>query len=84
MCLDCDAVLVEMFLLFNTLTNKNVQIVFSSDKPPAQLEKMEDRIRTRLNSGVLVDIQKPSNDDMRIVSELNLHPLCFLCTDNGD
>ena len=62
-----ESTLVEIFHLFNALVNKNAQIVLSSDQPPAELEKMEDRIRTRLNSGVVIDIEKPKHEDMRIV-----------------
>ncbi|MCY4577362.1 MAG: chromosomal replication initiator protein DnaA [Candidatus Kaiserbacteria bacterium] len=62
-----ESTLIEVFHLFNALVNKNAQIVLSSDQPPADLEKMEDRIRTRLNSGVVIDIEKPKYEDMRIV-----------------
>ena len=62
-----DSTLVEVFHLFNALINKNAQIVLSSDQPPSELEKMEDRIRTRLNSGVVIDIERPQHEDMKIV-----------------
>ncbi len=62
-----ESTLMELFHLFNALVNKNAQIVLSSDKPPAELDKMEDRIRTRLNSGVVIDIEQPKYEDMRIV-----------------
>ena len=62
-----DSTLVEVFHLFNALINKNAQIVLSSDKPPSELEGVEDRIRTRMNSGVVIDIEKPQHEDMRIV-----------------
>lgn len=62
-----ESTLVEVFHLFNALVNKNSQIVLSSDQPPSELDKMEDRIRTRLNSGVVIDIEKPKYEDMRIV-----------------
>ena len=62
-----ESTLIEIFHVFNALINKNAQIVLSSDKPPSELEKMEDRIRTRLNSGVVIDIEQPLSEDMRIV-----------------
>ena len=62
-----EATLVEMFHLFNILINKNAQIVLSSDQPPSDLDKMQDRIRTRLNSGVVIDIEKPGYEDMRVI-----------------
>lgn len=62
-----ESTLIEVFHLFNALINKNAQIVLSSDQPPAELDKVEDRIRTRLNSGVVIDIEKPKYEDMHIV-----------------
>ena len=62
-----ESTLIEVFHLFNALINKNAQIVLSSDQPPSELEKVEDRIRTRLNSGVVIDIEKPKHEDMRII-----------------
>lgn len=62
-----ESTLIEIFHLFNALINKNAQIVLSSDQPPSELEKMEDRIRTRLNSGVVIDIEKPKYEDMKII-----------------
>ncbi|MDE0243681.1 MAG: chromosomal replication initiator protein DnaA [Candidatus Kaiserbacteria bacterium] len=62
-----ESTLIEVFHLFNALVNKNAQIVLSSDQPPSELDKMEDRIRTRLNSGVVIDIEKPKYEDMKII-----------------
>ena len=62
-----ESTLIEVFHLFNALINKNAQIVLSSDQPPSELDKMEDRIRTRLNSGVVIDIEKPKYEDMKII-----------------
>ena len=64
-----ESTLIEIFHLFNNLINKNAQIVLSSDQPPSELSKMEDRIRTRLNSGVVIDIEQPKYEDMKIVCE---------------
>ena len=62
-----DSTIIEIFHLFNALINKNAQIILSSDQPPTQLDKMDARIRTRLNSGVVIDIEQPKEEDMRIV-----------------
>ena len=64
-----ESALVEMFHMFNTLINKNAQIILSSDKPPAALSEIEERIKTRLNSGVVIDIKQPEFEDMRIVCD---------------
>ena len=49
----------EFFLIFNELQNKNKQLVFTSDKPPKEIIGIEERIRTRLSSALLIDIQQP-------------------------
>ncbi len=50
----------EFFNTFNTLFNKNKQIVISSDKPPKDINNLEDRIRSRFEGGMIVDIQPPN------------------------
>ena len=49
----------EFFHIFNELQNKGKQLVFTSDKPPKEIVGIEDRIRTRLSSALLIDIQQP-------------------------
>ncbi|MDP7321942.1 MAG: chromosomal replication initiator protein DnaA [Bacteriovoracaceae bacterium] len=49
----------EFFYIFNELQNKGKQLVFTSDKPPKEIVGIEDRIRTRLSSALLIDIQQP-------------------------
>jgi chromosomal replication initiator protein len=49
----------EFFHTFNTLHSTNKQIVISSDKPPRQLKSLEDRLRTRFESGLISDVQTP-------------------------
>ncbi len=49
----------EFFHIFNELYNKGKQLIFTSDKTPQEINGLEDRIRTRLQWGLVVDIQKP-------------------------
>ena len=49
----------EFFHTFNTLQASNKQIILSSDRPPKDMEILEDRIRSRFEWGLLADIQPP-------------------------
>jgi len=48
-----------LFHTFNELHNTNRQIVVSSDRPPQSLSLLEDRLRSRFEWGLTVDIQPP-------------------------
>ena len=49
----------QFFHIFNELMEKGKQLVFTSDKPPKDIDGIEDRIRTRLSSALPVEIQQP-------------------------
>ncbi|MFA5776474.1 MAG: chromosomal replication initiator protein DnaA [Patescibacteria group bacterium] len=55
----------EFFHTFNTLFMAQKQIVLTSDRPPRDFTNLEERVRSRLGSGMIVDI-KPPDLDMRI------------------
>lgn len=72
----CDALLVddiqfisgrdstqeEFFHTYNDLHARNKQVVLTSDRPPQEIQKMEDRLRSRFQGGLMVDIQPPDFD----------------------
>jgi len=49
----------ELFHLFNTLYEKNKQIIFSSDKHPNFIQGLEERLQSRFASGMTVQINEP-------------------------
>ncbi len=49
----------EFFHTFNALIDTGSQLVLTSDRPPRDLAALEDRMRERFESGLMVDIQAP-------------------------
>ena len=52
----------EFFHTFNSLMDKGSQIIISADRPPMKLDRVQDRIKSRLSGGLVVDIDIPDID----------------------
>ncbi len=60
-----DSTQEEFFHTFNALIDQNRQIILSADKSPTNLGGMEERLRSRLNWGMVADIQ-PTTFELRL------------------
>ncbi len=49
----------ELFHTFNALYDKEKQIVLTSDRLPSEIPQLEERIKTRFSSGIVIDVQPP-------------------------
>ena len=52
----------EFFNTFNELHNENKQIILTSDKPPKDIQRLEERLCSRFEWGLVADIQRPDVD----------------------
>ena len=60
----------EFFHTFNSLMDKGSQIVISADRAPMKLDRVQDRIKSRLAGGLVVDIDAPDLElKMKIINK---------------
>jgi chromosomal replication initiator protein len=62
-----------LFYVFNALYDQGKHIIFSSDKHPNHIVGLEDRLKTRFNAGMTIDVQEPDLESrLAIIKEKSL------------
>ena len=72
----------EFFHTFNSLYEANKQIVVTSDRPPLEMNKLEDRIRTRLEWGLMADVQPPDLETRMAITRNKAAQLGMVLSDD--
>ena len=87
------AVQEEFFHTFNELVSKNKQVIITSDQHPKQLTTLQDRLKTRFQGGLVVDMVPPDYETkiailkVKAMNKRTIVPdevLAFLAQDSGD
>ncbi|MBM3206754.1 MAG: chromosomal replication initiator protein DnaA, partial [Candidatus Staskawiczbacteria bacterium] len=62
----------EFFHVFNSLYEKNKQIILSSDRPPNAIPELEERLRSRFSGGMTVDVSLPDYETRLVILKTKL------------
>lgn len=49
----------ELFHTYNSLQKEGAQVLLTSDRPPKEIPKLEERLRSRFDSGLIIDVSPP-------------------------
>lgn len=67
----------ELFHLFNVLYDQGKNIIFSSDKHPNHIIGIEDRLKSRFNAGMTIDIQEPDLESRLAIAREKVSSLTY-------
>ncbi len=74
----------EFFHTFNSLIDKSSQIIISADRSPSKLDRVQERIKSRLSGGLIVDIDVPDQDLKTKIIKTKLDDLSSQFKENYD
>ena len=77
-----DSTQEEFFHTFNKLYEEHKQIVMTSDRKPGDMPTLEDRLRTRFEWGLIMDIQPPDYETRMAILKNKAHSLGLDLTDD--
>ncbi len=72
----------EFFHTFNSLYENHRQIVLTSDRVPSEMHKLEDRLRTRFEWGLIVDVQQPDYETRYAITRNKALSLGLILSDD--
>ena len=72
----------ELFNTFNDLHSKSKQIVLSADKAPKNIPVLEERLKSRFNQGVIVDIGQPDFETRLAILKVKSEEKNIIIDDN--
>lgn len=67
----------EFFNTFNVLYNDHKQIILISDRPPEMIEKIEDRLRSRFQGGMIADVSRPNFETRLAIIQIKAKELAI-------
>ena len=73
----------EFFHTFNNIYEAGHQIVITSDRPPLEMTLLDDRLRTRFEGGLMVDIQPPDLETRMAITRNKASQLGLILSDDA-
>lgn len=74
----------EIFNIFNNLFLKHKQIVITSDRRPEEIEDIADRLKSRFQQGLTVDMQSPDYETRMAILRKHAESRGYILTDDKD